>query len=394
MQTINLTKKAIVVMAMTAALALAGCAPTGSGAGGGAEAPLAQSSFQPDESADGFDLQALINAAKAEGPITIYDQTGKIVDTAKAFSEFYGIQATGVKVELGAIEKVNNEFKSGNVIADVVVNEDMPSFSQELLTTGKLVNWVPGDMKANIPEGEQYPLVLHKGPMGWAYNPSVYGDTCPVTNIWQLTTPEYAGKVALADPLSNSKYPYWFNVMEANDEDALRALYKEEFGKDLGGTDSAAKVWVEGIAKNKPQLMKTDEEVSAAIGAANQEKPSFGFISMAKFRNIKSKGYSLALCDGMKPSTLQAFPSAIAYAAKSKSPNAAKLFIHYMLTEDGFALQRADGKPSSNTAMAPPVDPSKVGEFLDQIADYPAKDLAGNYANRTVWEDLWRGNHN
>ncbi len=37
-------------------------------------------------SAESFDLQALIAAARQEAPITIYAPSGKIVDTAAAFS--------------------------------------------------------------------------------------------------------------------------------------------------------------------------------------------------------------------------------------------------------------------------------------------------------------------
>ncbi|PRC55172.1 ABC transporter substrate-binding protein, partial [Mycobacterium sp. ITM-2017-0098] len=85
-------------------------------------------------------------------------------------------------------------------------------------------------------------------------------------------------------------------------------------------------------------------EVSEAVGAPGQQEPSFGPISMAKFRNIAGKGYHLALCDGMKPLALQSFPSGIAYASKTDSPNAAKLYIHYMLTEEGFGIQLGDGK--------------------------------------------------
>ena len=181
--------------------------------------------------------------------------------------------------------------------------------------------------------------------MGWVYNDEKY-KSCPVSNIWQLTDAQFKGRVAIADPLSNPKYPYWFNSMALNDDAALRSAYKEQFGTDLT-TDQpdAAHEWVKRFAQNNPKLTQTDEEVSEAVGAPGQQDPSFGPMSMAKFRNIAQKGYHLALCDGMKPWALQSFPSAIAYAAKTESPNAAKLYIHYMLTQEGFALQLADGKP-------------------------------------------------
>ena len=48
--------------------------------------------------AEDFDLDALIEAAKQEAPINIYDSTGKIVEMAENFSAKYGLKATGIKV--------------------------------------------------------------------------------------------------------------------------------------------------------------------------------------------------------------------------------------------------------------------------------------------------------
>lgn len=377
------------------ALVMTACAPpsptdTGTDA---TSPPLAQKSFQPDEEPEGFDLDALIAAARTEPGITVYDQTGKVVDTAKAFSAKYGLNATGVKVELGTIDKVLRENQSGNIIGDVVINEDLPAYAVELLDQGVLVNWVPGDMKDSIKPEDQYPLKVHYGPMGWAYNNETYS-SCPVSNIWQLTDDEFDGRVAIADPLSNAKYPYWFNSMALNDDAALRTAYKELYGADLE-TDQpdAAHEWLKRFAQNHPKLTQTDEEVSEAVGAPGQQEPSFGPMSMAKFRNIAQKGYHLALCDGMKPWALQSFPSAIAYAAKTQSPNTAKLYIHYMLTEEGFALQLADGKPSTNSQVPAPDDPSHVRDFLDQMAPFRSADLISDYRTKSEWEDFWRSSY-
>ena len=123
-------------------------------------------------------------------------------------------------------------------------------------------------------------------------------------------------------------------------------------------------------AEHPQKLTKNDEDVSEAVGAPGQHDPSFGPISMAKFRNIAQKGYHLALCDGMKPWALQSFPSTIAYASKTDSSNAAKLYIHYMLTEEGFAIQLADGKPAANSQISAPDDPSHVKDLLDQMAQF------------------------
>ena len=46
--------------------------------------------------AETFDLNALVEAAKKEAPINIYDSTGKIVEMAENFTAQYGVKATGL----------------------------------------------------------------------------------------------------------------------------------------------------------------------------------------------------------------------------------------------------------------------------------------------------------
>ena len=362
-------------------------------AGTAAAQEIPERVLQPAEKAEGFNLDALIEAARKEPPITIYSQTGKVVGEAERFSAKYGIQATGVKVELGAVEKVAREAEAGNVIGDVLVNEDLSGMVLELMATGKLVNWVPGDMAGTIKPEFQYPLQLHFGHFGWVYNTEVY-DKCPVDNIWQLTEEDFRSRAAIADPLSNSKYPYWFNIMALNDDESFRALYKERYGKDLVTEEpTAVHEWVKRFAGNSPKIMRTDEEVSEAVGAPGQTTPSFGPMSMAKFRNNAGKGYKLALCGTIRPWTLQSFPSAIAIAAKTDSMNAAKLFVHYMFTEEGFAEELGDGKVSSNSAMPLPKDASNVATLLDKASPYRAADIGKNFETRTEWDDFWMAHY-
>lgn len=350
---------------------------------------LPERTLQPDEKPEGFDLDALIAAAKKEPPITIYSQTGKVVGEAERFTAKYGVEATGVKIELGAIEKVAREAEAGNVIGDVLVNEDLSGMVLELMADKKLVNWVPGDMADKIKPEFQYPLQLHFGHFGWIYNTEA-NDKCPVDNIWQLTEAEFRGRVAMADPLSNSKYPYWFNIMARNDDEAFRALYKERYGEDLATDEpTAVHEWVKRFAGNAPKISRTDEEVSELVGAPGQKEPSFGPVSMAKFRNIAGKGYKMALCDTIRPWTVQSFPSAIAIASGTDSMNAAKLFVHYMFTQEGFDEELGDGKVSSNSDMALPKDPSGIAGLLDKASPYRPDDISSNLESRTEWDDFW-----
>jgi iron(III) transport system substrate-binding protein len=78
-------------------------------------------------------------------------------------------------------------------------------------------------------------------------------------------------------------------------------------------------------------------------------------------------------------------------AKGTDSPNAARLFIHYLLTEEGNAPQAADGKISTNTEVKLPADePSGIGKVLDQIFPYTAATAIKDWDARQDWQDLWQ----
>lgn len=165
---------------------------------------------------DAFNLDALIDAAKKEKPITVYAVTGKIVDTAQAFTAKYGVQASGKKVnEATQVELMIREHRAGNVVGDVSVATDVASAMGELLPEGIATDWSPPDMESDIPQKLRDPLVVVSDPHVWTYNTEKY-DKCPVTNIWQLTEPRWKGKLAMLDLFEKPLYADWFNQIETH----------------------------------------------------------------------------------------------------------------------------------------------------------------------------------
>ncbi len=204
------------------------------------------------------DVNALIEAAKKEKPINIYDSTGKIVEMADGFSKKYGLKATGVKVSANnQLEMIIRESQADNVQGDVALITDTPAALAQLLPQGFVQSYLPDDMKAKIPQEFQSPLAISTNANVWAYNTEVY-DKCPVTNIWEITEPKWKGKVALVDPLTKSTYTDWFNQLEKHADSKVSEAYKALYGKALE-------------TKEKPQpqpgsrrLLRTDRCLSMA----------------------------------------------------------------------------------------------------------------------------------
>ncbi|WP_313292516.1 ABC transporter substrate-binding protein [Rhizobium rhizoryzae] len=342
-----------------------------------------------------FDLDALIAAAKQEKPINIYDSTGKIVEMAKNFSARYDLKATGMKVSANSqLEMIIRESRAGNVQGDVVLITDAPAALAQLLPEGFVESYLPGDMASKIPQTFQNPLAISTNANVWAYNTEVY-DKCPVGNIWELTEAKWKGKVAMVDPLTKGTYTDWFNQLEAHGNDKVAAAYKAHFGKEIATSEkSAAAAWIRALAANAPLATDGDDPVAEAVGAAGQKEPFFGLLSSAKFRDNKDKGYKLGICADLDPWAGWTYTKLGLIASKTQSPNAAKLFVHYILTEEGIAPQMQDGKIPTNTDIRMPEDePSGLEKVADRLFGYRSETGLDDFDRREEWQDFWRVNY-
>ncbi len=341
----------------------------------------------PDEN---FDLDALIEAARAEPPIVVVDATGKIKTMAENFTALYGVEATGVK--LGGQEQemiLSREAAAGNVTHDVFNMSNLPSVTEQILPSGVGVSWMPPDQTETTPVAYQNPAITSVNPWVWTYNTEKYGDTCPVSNIWQLTDPEWKGRVSIPDPLLRNETMFWFNQLETHDDDLVAQAYREHYGTDLPeDAESATREWVKRFAANSPNVTRKDSEVGPVVGTPGLEDPHFGFVSTAIFR--AQYGFEMAICDGMKPYAGQLTPRVAVIASGTDSPNAAKLFVHYMMSGEGMVPQLIDGKMATNiNTPMPEEEGSGVSAFVDQLHVTDSTTTDSDFANLQDWQDLW-----
>ncbi|MCS4243392.1 iron(III) transport system substrate-binding protein [Rhizobium sp. BIGb0125] len=341
-----------------------------------------------------YSLEALIEAAKKEEPITVIDATGKIVSMAENFSKTYGLKATGVKMSGQEQEQViAREAAAGNVRTDVFNMSNLPSVASQILPQGFGVSWLAPDLKDKIPAEYQSPAITSNNPWVFAYNTDVNGETCPVNNLWALTTEEWKGRVAIPDPLLRNETMFWFNQLATHGDDAMREAYKAQFGEDLKTDEASATAeWVKRLAQNKPKVTKTDTDVGPIVGA-KEEKPPVGFLSAAIFRDAKKDGYGMGICKEMKPWIGQLTPRVAVIAAGTKSPNAAKLFARFMMTEEGMAPQLGDGKISTNTeAKMPESEVSGIANLVDLLYVNHSETTPDDFAKLQDWQDFWLSN--
>lgn len=377
---------ALAALAACAMLPLAGCSPSSPPPAAAEQDPPALGI--PD---DDYSLDALITAAKKEDPIVVYDVSGKIVDIAAAFSAKYGIEATGVKAKAAEQEEIiTREAQSGSAQGDVYLMTDEPTVSSELIPSGVATSWMPPKGFDAVPERYRSPLAVTTEVDAWTYNTEAY-DSCPVDNMWTLTDPEWKGRVALSDPLLRSDFLHWVNQLETHADDEVAAAYRERYGKKLDtGDKSASAQWLAALAANQPIIKQSGGDVAEAIGAPGQASAPVGMVSTAEYRENADSGFHLGLCEGIAPWLGRSYTKVAVIATGTDSPNAAKLFVQYLLTEEGIAPQLVDGKFSTN-ADIPPSDsePSGIAASQDQVFD-PDPATAGDDANALPdWQDLW-----
>ncbi|MCR8633114.1 ABC transporter substrate-binding protein [Paenibacillus radicis (ex Xue et al. 2023)] len=302
----------------------------------------------------------LYTKAKGEGKVVVYSQSSRIKDVKATFEAKY----PGVKVEAfnmstnDIVEKVIREQGAGIYNADVIFVKDASGAVTTELTTKKLVHkYIPKDLSEKMVEpykSKSSGLVPYFSLRAIFYNTDVY-KTPPVTNWWDLTQPEWKGKVLLNDPIDSADMMDLFLAMVQH-SDEMKQAYKDKFGKDivLNGTENAAYEFFKQFLKNDPVLMKSSDEVVEAVGVTAQGKPPIGIGASSKLRDVIEKKLSIAATYDVKPRISVVGPSYLYVADKAPNVNAAKLMIRYMAGEadgksDGFKPFNVMGSWSTRT---------------------------------------------
>lgn len=338
-----------------------------------------------------YSLDKLVEAAKQEPPITVVDATGKIKVMAQKFSEKYGIKATGEKMSASNQEEILvREAQARNVRHDVFNMSNLPDVTAQFLPQGIAVSWMPPELKDQTPAQYQHPAITSLNAWVWVYNPKVFGDTCPVDNMWALTDQKWKGKISIPDPLLRNETMFWFNQIADNADTKMKAAYEGYFGKPLKAKETATAEWVKGLAANKVKVQKSDTDVGPIVGASTAEHPVIGFVSAAIFSHAKHENFPLAVCKEMTPWIGQLTPRVAVIAAGTKSPNAAKLFVHYMMSAEGMLPQMEDGKVSTNrNAKMPESEASGVDKLTAQMYVNNSDTTPDDFKKLQYWRDLW-----
>lgn len=302
----------------------------------------------------------LYEAAKAEGKVVIYGFSSRIFDVKDSFeAEYPGITVEAYDMSsFELLEKLEREYAAGIRNADAIfVSDSEGTLRNSLLPQGIVENYVPEELIDVIPESLREPLLAQFIQMNVPYyNPKVFSEQ-PISSWWDLTLPEWRGKIIMNDPLRSAEtLGMLITMVQRGDEMAI--AYEERFGEPIETrpNENAGHEFIRRLAANDPVFMTSGGDVVSAISASDQ--PLIGLASSPKLRDVDTKGLSLAVAWDITPAVSVTTNAYLALAADAPHPNAARLLIHWMMGDSeggkGYAPFHVQGSWSSRTDVPPP----------------------------------------
>lgn len=285
------------------------------------------------------DWDAIREAAKEEGALTVYASSSSISAVAEDFMKLYPeIEVSAF--DLGSektIEKLMREHQAELYNVDVVTTGGAAQMIYELLPQDSIVNYVPRYLADDIPEDLQQPLLTQMVEATVLfYNTETYPDGPPISNIWELTEPEWSKRVGMKSPLGSlTTLALIANLVEHGD--AFDAAYESHTGKPLeysDGIDNGAYEFFHRLIGNDLVIYNSGSKLAAASGLSGQEAPPITFSSMHYINKNDSDGYKNGILYDIEPSGVFAYSTYTSIAGRAPHPNAAKLFVAFQMGSD------------------------------------------------------------
>jgi iron(III) transport system substrate-binding protein len=266
-------------------------------------------------------IDSITSAAKKEGKLTWYTSFPEAVakKAADSFTQEYGIDVQVVVLTSGLLAaRYSSEMQSGSSPADVVMLAD-PLFFQDATSHGwtarlgatdtpNLAGWP----KTGVHDGSY--VLVNIQPIGVSF--STTKATAAQFKDWRfLTDPSLKNQLYLTDP---RKVSAWLASMK---------LLADTYGDDF----------LKRIAAQKPKLVDSSvpgaQQLAAGSGTAVY--PSLLTVSLP----LSSRGSKI---DTVFPSPTTGVEQYAAVSAKAPDPNAARLFVNWLMTRDAQTVLNKD----------------------------------------------------
>ncbi len=303
--------------------------------------------------------------AKEEGEVVVYSASSRIAKVADAFMAIYP-EITVTYFDLGSVQTVEKtvlEQDAGLYNVDIVTTGGSGQVVHELLGNNRIVNFVPDTVADEIPQHLQEPVLVRimEG-ITFLYSHDAY-DAPPVSNIWELTTPEWKGRVVIKTPLESLSNLMGISTIVQH-ADEMAAAYERFAGEPITlseGVDDAGYEFIYRLLNNDLVILKSGSKVAESAGQKDQTEPPLGITSFTYIRYNDSKDFANSVVGDMDPVQILIYPTYTAIARQAPHPNAAKLLTAFLLGDPAIDL---------DTKLEKPYNEGESAKLLQGMAPY------------------------
>jgi len=326
------------------------------------------------------DWAAIEAAALAEGELLVYANSSKVEKAAEAFMEAY----PGIKVQafdLGGDDvllKTVEEQKSGSFTGDVWFSSGGAELVGNVLPKGYVLRFVPDTTKGLITEEYTNPLLMGRlGTSVWAYN-SELNEKCPISNIWELTNPEWKKKIFIEDPLNDASTLSKLITFAAHPEE-MKAAYVALYGSEPvldADTPDAGWLWLKRFAQNGPIPQPGGDEVDSAFATPGMKENYLALTSYSNMADVMEGKLAFEPCWGLSPMLGIQSQSYLGVMNQAPHPNAAKLWIKFVVGPEGrdpwakFGTYFTDSTYEVPEGQKPLAEMMSMTWFIDEMYAY------------------------
>ncbi|MCQ2437372.1 MAG: ABC transporter substrate-binding protein [Clostridia bacterium] len=342
--------------------------------------------------------EELYQKALEEGAtVTLYSISSRCGKVADAFMAKYpGLECVPFDISTNELlEKVTREYDAGQHVADVVHIKDQDgSMYLEYVANGIFYNYKPTEILSHIdPSYTETATPLYIELTQLFYNTEAYPDGSPITNIWQLTEPEWKGRITMQNPLDNLSWGSWITGFCVGDEpDRLAAAYEELYGEALTLSpecENAGYEFLKRLHDNQPIYCASSDECAEAVGTPGQENPPVGFSASSKLRKAVDNGWVFAPVN-LYPDTGIPAVNTLYIVEGCEHPAAAKLLVRFMM--GGTDGDTSGYKPFNTLGGWPVRDDIEPAEGSVPYAELNVAGFDANeiYVNYNLVRDFWQ----
>lgn len=333
--------------------------------------------MSPEEARQFLDTKTaeeLLPLAQKEGQVVVFSLSSRIARVEAAFEEKYpGIDLVGIDLSsTKQIARVVAEQQAGVHAVDVLYLADTPIVYGELLSQGRVHNYVPPRLADEIPAALQQPLAVHRlSTKVLMYNEVAYPDGSPITNLWQLTLPEWRGKVLMVDPSQRGELLDLLTEISLHPEE-MAAAYQAQFGSPItvdSDLQGAGDQFIRNLFNNDLILVANSDVLNEAVGDIEAKNPPVAFGTYSDRRDNEDEGWALQVANNVVPANGILFPAVLTVADKAPHPAAARLVIDFMYGDDsenggpGFAPFNVPGDYAVRPTIKDSPDSVPLGEL-------------------------------